>query len=185
MAPFWPLLAPCWSLLAPFWEHFGRSWLILQELNRIWNRSSQVGFSQRIWSQNEKEIKPTHHKECQGRRGPSECRAARGLLAWPRMPRISNAETSRGKRFGRWVYSAPAHIVPAAAPVRGSRGSAGLPQPLNVWKNSAPCWGQQRLFQLGRPGQGLARCACAGTSTSSSRAPPGETPRDSVRVRGW
>ena len=44
--------------VGPFWLHFGSfldapGW-ILQEINRIWNRSSQVGFSQRIWSQNEK-----------------------------------------------------------------------------------------------------------------------------------
>ena len=67
VGPFWLHFGPCWLHVGPFWFHFGSildapGWF-LQELNRIWNRSSQVGFSQRIWSQNEKIIKPTHHKE--------------------------------------------------------------------------------------------------------------------------
>ena len=60
VGPFWLHLGPCWLHVGPFWLHFGSildapGW-ILQEINRIWNRSSQTGFSQRIWSQNEKQI---------------------------------------------------------------------------------------------------------------------------------
>ena len=76
-APFWSMLGPFGSILAPFGIilvtqrptcNVHRSILdapgsILNEINRIWNRSPQVGFSQRIWSQNEQIIKPTHHKE--------------------------------------------------------------------------------------------------------------------------
>ena len=79
LVPFGALLVnvgPFWLHFSAFWCHFGhptshvqraplhlgRSWLNFV-WNRIWNRSPQVGFSQRIWSQHEKIIKPTHHKE--------------------------------------------------------------------------------------------------------------------------
>ena len=46
---FWLHFGPCWLHVGPFWLHF-RSILdapgwILQEINRIWNPSPQVGFS--------------------------------------------------------------------------------------------------------------------------------------------
>ena len=58
VGPFWLHLGPFGVHVGPFWLHFGSfldapGWF-LQEINRIWNRYSQAGFSQRIWSQNEK-----------------------------------------------------------------------------------------------------------------------------------
>ena len=62
-APFWSMLGPfgsIWALLGTMLDPFGS---ILETFRLHLAEFCKVGVSQRMWSQNEDKIKPTHHKE--------------------------------------------------------------------------------------------------------------------------